>query len=306
MMIPLISALLLAFGLLLVMKINPKQAGEDIMNFLEPRPSLKKQVDMVEKEKNKEYLADKLKKLKAMMKQMGKESQFSIVCISSIGMMVVGVVISILLKNIFIAPAIIIGFALVPFGFIYKQINLYNKHMDEELETALQLITTTYCRNNNTIEAINSNISFLKPPISSVLQGFLVDCKLNPNVKSNLKKMQDKVDNRIFHSWVECLIECQDDHSLSVKLHRITSKLTDERILNNELKTMIYKTRKEFYIIVGLTILNIPAVYILNKDWFNILVDTLIGKVYLGLTAIVVLFTTLKMLKITKPIKYKL
>lgn len=306
MMIPIISALLLAFGLLCVIKISPQEASEDILRFLEPKPSLKKRIEMVEKGKKKEHLVNKLNNIREMMKQMGKENQFSIICVSSVGMIIIGIVISTLLKNVFIAPAIIISFAMLPFAFVLRQMTEYNKHMDEELETALQLITTTYGRNNNIVEAVQSNMSYLKPPISEVFRGFLLDCKLNPNIKSCLRKMKPKIDNRIYRSWVDCLIECQDNYSLTIKLNRIASKLTDERILNNELKTMIYNARKEYYLIVGLVIGNIPFVYLLNKEWFDILINTLSGKIYLGITAIVILITTSKMLKLTKPIKYKL
>lgn len=50
---------------------------------------------------------------------------------------------------------------------------------------------------------------------------------------------------------------------------------------------------------------NIPLLYCINKEWYNALMNTVFGKLVLGITGIVILVTWLRMNKQTKPIEYK-
>ena len=88
-------------------------------------------------------------------------------------------------------------------------------------------------------------------------------------------------------------------------LQPIVSKLTDVRIVNNELNTMMSSVRTEYYTMVGLVVSNVPLLYVLNKDWFHTLVYETPGKIVLGICGIVIVATYFFMLKFTKPVEYK-
>ncbi len=79
----------------------------------------------------------------------------------------------------------------------------------------------------------------------------------------------------------------------------------DVRIVNNELKTMLDSVQKEYWTMVLLVVGNIPLMYMLNKDWFGTLVNTLPGKAVIALSGMVIVITAIFMLKFTKPIEYK-
>ena len=85
----------------------------------------------------------------------------------------------------------------------------------------------------------------------------------------------------------------------------VVAKLTDVRIVNSELKTMLSSVRNEYWMMVALVVGNIPLLYLLNKDWFNTLMFSTPGKAVLGICGAVILITALFMLKFTKPIQYK-
>ena len=99
-------------------------------------------------------------------------------------------------------------------------------------------------------------------------------------------------------------IQCQDDRTLNDTLLPVVTKLTDVRIVNNELKTMLYEPRKEYFMMVALVIGNIPLLYMLNKSWYSTLMDTIPGKIVLALSGMVILVTAM-MMKYTRPIEYK-
>ena len=114
-----------------------------------------------------------------------------------------------------------------------------------------------------------------------------------------------RVHDEIFREWCDTLIACQDDRTLKDTLLPVVSKLTDVRIVNNELKGLLAAARNEYWVMVALVVGNIPLLYVLNKDWFHTLIYETSGKVVLGICGVVILVTALFMLKFTKPIEYK-
>ena len=123
--------------------------------------------------------------------------------------------------------------------------------------------------------------------------------------KRALYNLKEKLDDEIFREWCDTLIACQDDRTLKDTLLPVVSKLTDVRIVNNELKGMLAAARNEYWVMVALVVGNIPLLYVLNKEWFHTLIYETSGKVVLGICGVVILVTALFMLNFTKPIEYK-
>jgi hypothetical protein len=113
------------------------------------------------------------------------------------------------------------------------------------------------------------------------------------------------LDDEIFREWCDTLIACQDNRTLKDTLLPVVSKLTDVRIVNNELQGMLAAARNEYWVMVALVVGNIPLLYLLNKDWYHTLIYETAGKVVLGICGVVILVTALFMMKFTKPIEYK-
>ena len=128
---------------------------------------------------------------------------------------------------------------------------------------------------------------------------------ISSNIKHALYDLKEKVDDEIFREWCDTLIQCQDDRTLKDTLLPIVAKLTDVRIVNNELKTMLSSVRAEYWTMVALVVGNVPLLYLLNKDWFHTLLFSTPGKITCGICGVVILMTALFMLKFTKPIEYK-
>jgi hypothetical protein len=93
--------------------------------------------------------------------------------------------------------------------------------------------------------------------------------------------LKDKVDNRIFDEWVDTLIACQDDRTLKDTLMPVVAKLTDVRLVNSEIKGMLSAARIEYFMMSGMVVANIPLLYVLNRDWYSALMNTIAGKIVL-------------------------
>ena len=90
----------------------------------------------------------------------------------------------------------------------------------------------------------------------------------------------------------------------------IIGKLSDMRIVAAELDYLMYEPFKEFITMAFLLVGNIPLLYFLNKDWYDVLVNTGFGKGMLGMILgpiclLVLLISFAAVIRLTKPVEYK-
>ena len=306
MFFPIISSVLLIVGIALLMNFTPENVTDDLIAIITPKDSLRDKVRAIRGNKKKHGIYKTLIKMKTALAVTGKSKQFSIACFLSLVGFAGGMILSIVIDNVFLLPVLSVAFAMLPFFYTTSTLSYYEKHTKEELETSLSIITTSYMRNDDILLAVRENIKYIKPPLREVFLAFEGDATaVSSNIKRALYNLKEKVDNEIFREWCDTLIQCQDDRTLKDTLQPVVAKLTDVRVVNSELKTMLSSVRNEYWMMVALVVGNIPLLYVLNKDWFHTLLFTTAGKAVLGVGGIVILITALFMMKFTKPIEYK-
>ena len=276
------------------------------MRLITPNDTMRDRSRNLRGNKKKHRLYRTLEKMKTALAVTGKSKQFTIVCWASLVLFAAGIIVSVLIDNIFLMPVLSVAFALIPFFYTTSTLSYYEKNTKEELETALSIITTSYVRSDDIVAAVRENIKYIKPPLRDVFKSFEGEATaISSNIKRALYKLKSMVDNEIFWEWCDTLIECQDDRTLKDTLSPIVAKLTDVRIVNSELKTMLSSARNEYWFMVALVVGNIPLLYLLNKDWFHTLLFTTPGKLVCGICGMVILITALFIMKFTKPVEYK-
>ena len=301
----LICFLLLAVGAVLLLKLTPERITGDLMRFVSPKQTLRDKVLTRKGKKKSRKITVELRRIKDALEQTGKGNQFAVACAASLLLMIVGCVIAIMIDNPFLVPVFAIAFAMIPFIYAKRTVAYYDNHVKEELETALS-ITTSYVRTDDIVSAVKENIQYLKPPVKDIFAGFVAEnMMISSDVKQSIRHLKEKVNNSIFAEWCETLIACQDDRTLKDTLMPIVTKLTDVRIVNNEIKGMLSSARVEYYMMAGMVVGNIPLLYFLNKDWFNALMFTTLGKLVLAICGLVIIVTAVLMLRFTKQIEYR-
>lgn len=302
----LICFLLLAVGAILLLKLTPERITGDLMRFVSPKQTLRDKVLTRKGKKKSRKITVELRRIKDALEQTGKGNQFAVACAASLLLMIVGCVIAIMIDNPFLVPVFAIAFAMIPFIYAKRTVAYYDNHVKEELETALSIITTSYVRTDDIVSAVKENIQYLKPPVKDIFAGFVAEnMMISSDVKQSIRHLKEKVNNSIFAEWCETLIACQDDRTLKDTLMPIVTKLTDVRIVNNEIKGMLSSARVEYYMMAGMVVGNIPLLYFLNKDWFNALMFTTLGKLVLAICGLVIIVTAVLMLRFTKQIEYR-
>lgn len=301
-----ISFLLLAVAAVLLLNLTPEQINKDINEMFDKQQTLKDQALTARGKKRKSRIILELERIRRSLQETGKEKQFSVACTLALLLMVAGCIVAIAIDNMFLIPVLAVAFALIPFAYLTRTIAIYETQVRGELETALSLITTSYIRNDNLVNAVNENLSQLKPPIKSIFESFLAEATvISPDIRQAIYHLKEKIKNSIYEEWCDALISCQNDRTIKDTLMPVVSKLTDVRLVNNALKTMLAEARREYWIMVMMVLGNVPLLYCLNKDWYNALMHTVFGKIVLAICGVVIIFTAIRMNKITKPIEYK-
>ena len=294
-------------GAFLILGLRPMEFTDSLFAFLlRPKKSIREDIKESSGRKKVGLLRRELTEAQSILEMTGRGNRFSVICAISLALFCLEGSIAILLGNFFLAPVMAVGFMFLPFWYVKLTASHYKRDVSAELETALSVITTAYLRTEDIVTAVEENTTYLNPPVSKVFQDFLVQVRLvNPDVGAALSTMRGRIDNEVFREWCDALSDCQHDRSLRTTLTPIVAKLSDMRNVNAELEYLIAEPRKEFLIMVIFVIGNIPLMYLLNKDWYDVLMHTPLGQIILSVTAAVIFVSAGFVVKLTRPIEYR-
>lgn len=279
----------------------------DLFKSVIDRPkSIRDQVNEATNKKKKNFIKREIEEITNILKMTGREEKIPVIFIACGGFAIAGTVIASLFNNVYMIPPLAVGMMFVPVWYVKLTASHFKKDVSEELETALSIITTAYIRNEDIVTAVEENVSYLNSPIKEVFTDFLVQLKLiDSDVNKAILSLKEKIDNDVFCEWCDALILCQQDRSLKSTLSPIVAKLSDIRVVNSELDLMLAEPRKEFVIMAMLVLANIPIMYFINKDWYNVLMHTAIGKIVLAVDIAAIFVCTAFVIKLTRPIEFR-
>lgn len=302
----LICFLLSVIGIVVLLGLTPDSITDDMMKFVSPEQTLRDKVLIAKGRKKSRRLTLGLNRIRDALVTTGKGSMFTVVCASALLLMLIGCVTAIAIDNPFLVPVFALAFALLPFGYAKRTIHYYENHINDELETALSIISTSYVRSDDIVNAVTENLPYLRPPVKDIFAGFIAEnTLLTANIKQSIRHLKEKIGNSIFREWCDTLLACQDDRTLKDTLMTTVSKLTDVRLANSQVKGMLTAARTEYCMMAAMVVGNIPLLYLLNKDWYNALMNTLPGKVTLAVCGMTILVTCILMFRFTKQVEYK-
>ena len=298
------AMLLIAIGLVLLFRLTPEQVAQDILRLVQPRYNTRDRAAEARGKKKKGKLARWLNEMQEALTTSGQGGRFAMICAAALVLCVAGIFAGILLDNIYIAP--VLGFvgAALPFFNARSIIAAYNRHIDAEMETALSVITSSYARCENIIRAVEENISYIKPPLKEKFEAFLVEARyINADTTTALRHLREKVDNTIWREWCDTLIQCQRNRDMTDVLFLEVSRISDVRMINNEMATVLTEAKTAYYTMVALVVGNVPLIALMRQEWIHTLIATTQGKLALAIVSVLVLSTMMLMLKYTKPIR---
>lgn len=303
-----IAFLLFVAGIFIILELSPFFFLEELGKYLKPpKTTIKSKVDGALKNKKPKGLKLLFLEVKEILRLTGKSATFATLCVLGAILFVLGAMISVSTKNMYLVPVMAVGLSLMPFYYVKFTANKHKRQINGELETALSIITTSYMRNKNSIiRAIEENINYLNPPIYDMFSDFVMRTKLiDSNLKDGLEILKLGLDNTVFHEWVDAVIACQEDYNLKSTLPPIVTKLSDMRVVSAELDMLLFEPFKEYVTMILLVVGSIPLMYFLNYEWYKTLMFTDFGKILLAISGAVIFVSIGAVIKHTRPIEYK-
>lgn len=153
--------------------------------------------------------------LKQILKGTGRADRYEAIKRLSLILFAVGAVLALLIGNVYMVPILGIGFSLIPIWYLRSTAASYKKHLNEELETAISIITTSYLRTEDLIRSVKENLPYINEPVKANFEAFVYEAELiNANITSAINSLKMKIPNRVFHEWCGTLIQCQSDRSM--------------------------------------------------------------------------------------------
>lgn len=200
--------------------------------------------------------------------------------------------------------AVVTGLAMLPVPYIFLKVKSrwYKRNQDELLENTMSLITNSYISCNDIIKAVNENLT--KLDIQKPFAEFITDVTLiDSNVRRGLRRLELKINNKYFSEWIDILVLSQDKSGeMRFILPAVIDGMNDAKRLQIEADTVMMAVWKEYFISILLAFSIIPILRFSNAAWFEILINTLVGKLLIVLMLVMTLVSAFVTLKINKPL----
>lgn len=293
-------------GIILLCRINKSQLTKDFAGFTGRKRTLEFRVKSARGEIKKSKLQILFKEIQATLVATHSETRFATICIASAIALFVAVTLCVAWQRFFIVPPAAVLAVIIPVFYIRNLAADSEKQFAVELETSLSIVTAAYAGSGDIVDAVSESISYMREPIKSVFARFLGRTKaVNCDIIAAIDMMKYEIRNDIFREWCDSLKECYRNSDLRYILQPTVMKFTDERIVNAQLETKLMTEKKSFYLMTFLVLANFPLIYIINKDWFSALVDTIQGQIATGVVLVICVLLTVRMKWLTRPVKYR-
>ncbi len=312
MLTKLIVAVLIAAGLFIVFGINPFSS---LLRLRSWRPTIPKKkqtaaefVQMLDGKKKENLIRRSLSDTKNSLAIIGQESKYKRTVRLSVFVGLLGAAgAGFLFSSPLLMVVLGVGCGLIPLWATNLSVYTYSRMVNDELETALSMITTSYTRHNDIVLAIQETLPHANDPIKAVLSRFINTVNfIDSNVESAILQMKRDLDNTLFGQWCDILILCQSDYTLSAALQPIVNKISKLKEQQNANETRMMLPLQTVITMAGLACSPIPLLMLINQEWYFYLAHTFIGQCVMSVVAVIIFASINKAIKISKPIDYRL
>ena len=267
-----------------------------------PKMSLKRQASHKEN-----WIVRAVTRTKTMLSATGQRGKFYALLLAALLLFMGGLFLGTVSGNYFLAPVLAFGLAAVPFVYLRFQYLKFQRLMLDELETALSVISVSYERTENILQAVEENIDAIQAPIRQVFKEFLRRVKLvDPDIEAAIDEMKTKINHSVFYEWCDALKRCNQDRSLKHTLRPIVSKLTSIKIVTNDLKNILYRPLRTYW---ELAAASVGVLYIGLKvvpDSLMVTLPSTVTQVLIAVNALLIFMTAIITMLETHEIKFDL
>lgn len=250
---------------------------------LRPKISLKRKIARAE-DSNRSFIAKQLMEIKQILSVYEIPGGIWFVYFGTAVFAFFGFSIGHLLQNYFLSAVLTCAFLFMPMMAVKVYWLYREKQLNTSLEPSLNSITTSYLRGNGTfIQAVEENVMQLPSPLKQVFEHFLFEVTyVDSSVADSLEGMKLMIHNRIFHEWIDVLIQSQTNFNMKKNLTKILDKFADMRAVEAEVNTILEDARRSYFLMLIISIAMPFFLCITNQDWKEILLQSTAGKLLIA------------------------
>lgn len=297
-----LCALLVTAGLFILLGIKPKDVFGKLLRPLEKWREKRKRINSLTG-KQPGFIERQLSAMRQMLDASGmggKESHYKWLAIV---LATLGLLIGLTMDNPLVAFVLAIGGALVPMAVIRIRTGDYTRQLFASLESGMGTVTNAYLQSPDLIGVVKDSIHLLPAPLDSLFRRFLSETQfIDANTVKAISSMREAIDNRYWKDWCGVLIQCQADRQLRFALPGIVERLGEMRRVQMEADTSIRKQMGDYLLTVLIVLGSIPLMAFMMPDWYDMLTESLAGKITLAVMLLAVLATSLWVSRINLPV----
>lgn len=250
---------------------------------LRPKISLKRKIARAE-DSNRSFISKQLMEIKQILSVYEIPGGIWFVYFGTAVFAFLGFAIGHLLQNYFLSAVLTCAFLFMPMMAVKVYWLYKEKQLNISLEPSLNSITTSYLRGNGTlIQAVEENVTQLPSPLKQVFEHFLFEVTyVDSSVADSLEGMKLMIHNRIFHEWIDVLIQSQTNFNMKKNLTKILDKFADMRAVEAEVNTILEDARRSYVLMLIISIAMPFFLCITNQDWKEILLQSTTGKLLIA------------------------
>lgn len=250
------------------------------------------------------YLVREVNSAKGILGETGRAKEYGRTIIACVVCSAAGALIGLALRNFVAIVILAFAFFLIPIWRLRLYQNKYRRYLAGQLESGLSVITASYIRCNNIIQAVEENQDYLSPLIQPYFRDFLTETSVNPSVKNCIRDLRDRIYDGIFKEWCDMLIRTLDNAEMKESLLPILKKYSEVRSVQEDIDTELSSALTEYVVMMGFAVFVYVLVYLLNKEWFD-MYYTFAGQIVVAFSLIVLVFALAKLITVRRPIQFK-
>lgn len=120
-----ISSVLIIISIVCLFGLTPERVTDDLMRIITPNDTMRDKSRNLRGNKKKHRLYRNLVKMKTALAVTGKSKQFTIVFCASLVLFAAGIIVAVLIDNLFLMPVLSAAFAMIPFFYTTSTLVLH-------------------------------------------------------------------------------------------------------------------------------------------------------------------------------------
>lgn len=218
---------------------------------------------------------------------------------------IIGWILAGVFNNILIQIVLTVVAANIPYSYLNFITKLYKRQVNEQLEPVLSQIINLLPTKKSFVSACESVVETMNEPLKTFFTEFINNINnANRSFEESLHELAQKIDCKQFNDFERiALIHYRQGGDTVYAFSSIPENIRDIKMIQSEQEAELDSLRIVGYLFVFSTPLSIAYYYFSNKEYFNILTNTAIGKVIMTIIMINLIVTVYLIRKLSEPVE---